>query len=1375
MKRIISRLTAAILAFGMVFSCLPVSAADVVEKTQITKGWMLLRNNEADVSASIINTNVKNGENSLAFSNKSPLGNNVYARIYQEVKVKKGVTYKYGVSVKAQKAKGVSIMIGTLNKTSLLPFNGTFDWTDYEFQYTYEGADATVMFNVVIDNVTEMLCLDDFYLYECKDGEITGENLLANPGFEEEKIQISNSDNINSKREIITAAEFLSTSKTIPIYRTDNSASDWSGFPEIDIKDNYNFLKNMVPEIDNTAKISYCYDDNNFYFKVIVSDNAHYCISGNTYWQGDSIQIAFAEEIGVFKSEIGISYDAENNKVSVTNENVEANIQRNGNDTVYICTVPWTVFTNAKPDMFQFNAIINDNDNDGIGRKYCTQIAPGIATGKFADEYPVLYTMDNITTDYFAAITGNDGAQIRTENEYLLSVQNLSRETAVYDIELPNGESENVTVEASGAFRIRFNYTPDYVGAGRLEANITKNGETGKVGMDVNFIPDHKMYLEMKAECSDLLKEFKNLLDQCEEKDIPTDYETIDYCTIERFIGYMTEDADKYGAYDRILYSYNELKRLYQNSTEALKKYLRGEKKAVSVPRYVNSKISTDGISMIAEMEENGTSIRRPMFMTGYVDFVQAKEDIPIFDKFGVNYVKRSVKLYDIVTKWIEVPKWNLYERAPSGCEYTISVSDAVKKEGDYSLKLTRSTAWGSGRTVVLRQAVKVRPNTTYEFGLSAKGTSVDGVHFSCHPLIDSNFGLSQRIRNYINGTYDWTDHKFEYTTAEDEYILEFFIPMEAKVTELYIDNVFIREKGSDVNLIQNGDFELGKDTDVQKYDMYEAHIDEACRILEDAQRNNIAVTFIIGPHYFPEYAINEDPTVKDADGAYPSYMRFNPTHPTVFEIVDKLIEAVIPKIKDYTSLNDVCFANEPNIQVYNTSYYKPHWQDYLRKIYNSDINKLNQSCGTQYNDFTEISMDSIDEMTVMYNHLMNFNEDVLTEYLGHLSDKILEIAPELKIHAKILPIPHAYGRSSLKFGANYEKLAKYYTINGNDANTTHKNIKQPLLSKLEWYDMQTSIKDEPVLNTEDHIMADESEIDYSPRVRAQAVADIWQGGIHGRGGSAVWLWDRGEAYITNEFLNTNMMVRPDLVSALGREFLDLNRLSYEITALQKEKRSVAILYSHESWTYTPSFSNNMFLAYSNTLFNGLKPLILTESQMEKLNDYDMLIIPEATHVFDSTVESIKRFAQRGGKIVQISDNCLTRNEFNELRNSEAVEYIKSKSRIIKTNPESKSDWSSAENLPEILREEFKSMNFLDIRVIDSKTGKDIDDVEWLSAIYDGSRVLNLCNYDWDNEKEAEVYINGKKVEIFNDLKANEIIEDKLRLKPYTPVFVKFK
>ena len=96
MKRIISRLTAAILAFGMVFSCLPVSAADVVEKTQITKGWMLLRNNEADVSASIINTNVKNGENSLAFSNKSPLGNNVYARIYQEVKVKKGARKDLG-------------------------------------------------------------------------------------------------------------------------------------------------------------------------------------------------------------------------------------------------------------------------------------------------------------------------------------------------------------------------------------------------------------------------------------------------------------------------------------------------------------------------------------------------------------------------------------------------------------------------------------------------------------------------------------------------------------------------------------------------------------------------------------------------------------------------------------------------------------------------------------------------------------------------------------------------------------------------------------------------------------------------------------------------------------------------------------------------------------------------------------------------------------------------------------------------------------------------------------------------------------------------------------------------------------------------------
>ena len=398
-----------------------------------------------------------------------------------------------------------------------------------------------------------------------------------------------------------------------------------------------------------------------------------------------------------------------------------------------------------------------------------------------------------------------------------------------------------------------------------------------------------------------------------------------------------------------------------------------------------------------------------------------------------------------------------------------------------------------------------------------------------------------------------------------------------------------------------------------------------------------------------------------------------------------------------------------------------------------------------------------------------------MADYLGTLCGYVKEFNPDMPTHAKLLPITLDYGRSALTKGENYEKLAPYFDYNGNDANTAYNHQKQSLLAKLEWYDLQSSIKDAPVVNTEDHFQMDSKTIDKSPKMYKHAMADAWQGVMHNRAESILWVLEREEQYLTGTtWMNTNLAVRADLLSGHVKAFLDFNRLSYEITAVQNAKRSAAILYSENSYSFKPSFQSSLLSAYSNVLFNGLKPLLLVESQLEKLDNYNLLIIPECTNVTDETFSAIEKFVNRGGKLVIIGEDSLYKNELNAERNKDAVLNIYKNAVIIKTDVNSKKDITTAVNLPETISEVIGSMNLTNVKITDKATGENIDRTEWICVPYDGGYLLNMCRYVWGDAKDVEITVDGKKIEKFYDLRENEYL-DGITLEEYTPLFVKIE
>lgn len=1386
MKKRFEKLCAVMLAFCMVLPCISVHVYAAQVTSAFVSGWSKFVSNEPDATVNLA-PNTQDGGYAVKITNNTAYDGTRYMRIFQNVKLEKDTTYIYGLKVKAIDVAGAEITFFG-NKSSLVPFSKNFDWTKYEFQNTYTGASGTQGFNITVVDTAKGFYVDDVYLYKCVNGKAEGENLLTNPGFENDVKNVVNDETETSQSSetadltIVDAAEFLETSKSIPVFRTmspvgDISAYDWSSHPKINISDVY-FTNKSVSTADNTSSVRYAYDDNNLYLNFEVEDNVHNAFLNSSFWQGDSVQFAFANESGRM-TEAGVCFDAQTGEVYCTNEKVSAKCIRTGTTSVYYITAPWTVFTDKLPESFRFSAIINDNDNDEYQRKYAQQISLGIVSAKNSEQFPTLYPTDTSKTKHFAAIEGDTQVYVSAESTFMLMLQNLLGENAEYIAKFPGGKTSRINMPPQSCAMIRFKYSSDTVGDKDITVSLSRADKADEEPFDVHYavrvIPDYAMYLNLKDECTKYYDELKTLVEKCKKNKIAVDYETADLTVFEMHLGYMTEDAEKYGAFDRVLYTYDCLRDIYTRCKGDMEKYLVGEKKSYAVPKYVNSEIEATKTGFIADMELDGKVTRRPMFLNGLLNFVQGEKEYVNFTKLGVNAEKLSLKLYDIVTQWCEVPEWNLYERAKQEVDYSVNVSSEAAKSGKYSLKLERTTPWGSGRTIYLRQAVPCKPNTTYRFGLSSKGKAVDGVYFACHTIISSNFGLSQRKENYIRTSADWVDHEFTYTTAEDDHTLEFIIPLMAVTDDLYIDDIFIKEEGSDKNLIRNGDFEKGADTDVKEYDFYDGYLREfECR-LKEFEKANINVDVLLAANYWPEFIDLKYPDVVDDNTQYGEYLRFNTGHPEVKKVLKIYADAVMGAVKKSSAVKSICLGNEPYTYAFNTQYYKPFWYEYLKNIYGNDINKLNEVCKTDYKAFEEIEMKGQKEFTVLYKHSMEFNEDVLADYLGYLGACVKASDPDMPVHAKLLPITVDYGRSALTKGENYEKLAPIFDYNGNDANTAYNHPKQSLLSKMEWYDLQTSVKDAPVLNTEDHFQMDSVNIDYSPKMLKHAMADAWQGVMHNRAQSMVWVLEREQQYLTGTtWMNTNLAARADLLSGHSRAFLDFNRLSYEITAMQNVKRSAAILYSQNSYNFKPSFENTLLSAYSNVLFSGLKPLLLTESQMQKLDDYNLLIIPECTNVYDSTFDAIKKFVSRGGKLVIVGEDSLRKNEFDMPRNQREVDKLYENAVIVKTDTTSRSDMTTAADLPETIKNVTDGMNLTNVKIVYKNDGLKVKNTEWLSTPYNGGYLVNMCRYKWGGADDIEIYIDGKKAEKIYDLRKNEYMDaDNLKLEEYTPLFVR--
>lgn len=552
----------------------------------------------------------------------------------------------------------------------------------------------------------------------------------------------------------------------------------------------------------------------------------------------------------------------------------------------------------------------------------------------------------------------------------------------------------------------------------------------------------------------------------------------------------------------------------------------------------------------------------------------------------------------------------------------------------------------------------------------------------------------------------------------------------------------------------------------------------------DEAEKYNVGISLLLSPHYMPKWV-----TEKYGDKIYGSYFSANDEMRGVLKFY---IENMMRIFGDKPALQSICITNEPGRRATNETYELPMYREHLKTKYNNDIQELNNIHGTSYSSFDEIKfpdfstiynpVENIDVMPAMWDYI-DFNDQNFSDIHEYMYNVIHECNPDVLVGIKVMQDydcdERDWRRDFILRGTDVERIAEYLTINGNDANNYYdpQDYQWDIMNKMSFYDLQASIRKAPVFDFENHVIRDR-DTSYGEEIMVNHVAaDTWQGAIHGRGGSAIWIWER--SYNDSHDFAGSILNRPDVVAENSKTMLDLHRLVDEVTALENTERRIGILYSRTARLYSKYNSNALTNIYEASTYTGERVEFVTENQAieGKLNkcDVEVLVVPYSTHLKKGTAEAVADFIRKGGKVIVVGDESFAGDQYNLPTDAETRSYILSNSTVIDERLEG-DDQLSEEVLTDVWNSLLGYFGNRGVKLVDAVNGEPMFGVSYTYTMENGAVLVNICNYDYDNVKNAKVMYNGSPVGQAIELRSmNKISCDNITLNSVEPILMRFE
>lgn len=1378
MIKIVKRMLSVIMSAAILSSCFSVANVSAAEID-----YWEISYRDATGSVTTDNEIYYSGGSSLKIVNDTPRSSNKYIMLTSKVIVEKGKKYRIKGMFKSDGCDVAAVMVDWASRWSVADFSKRFDWTPYEYTYTAD-ASKTATLQILCEGTTTGLWVDDFAFIDTQTGENLLKSVIAgeassirmddNSALEEifDRIRTSDSFSASDIEQVTGGFKYIPTYKANGIF-IDGNIDDWADYPTVympTLSSQYQVYIKDARDKDVKACCKFAYDEENLYIMLDVTDDEFVSYSGSAqYWQGDSIQMALSGLGESYGSELGYAHNsdtgapeiyAEADRESTSSGKLQLSTVHEDTKTIYEIAIPWTYKFSERPEMVLFNVLANDND--GSGRRYCAELAPGISEGKTNAKFPRLEMLDD-KKDWYAWVQGTREVFTDTEYEYEYYIVNKGEEKTFTVKNIKSGETEKITVPKGRGIRRTMPYVFDTTDETAVSLEISDGENTHIAEEPVKVekkLPSEDQTREIIRVMREQDAELQRLISLCEEKNIPTHYETITQQIIGKFDEFLEDDI-AHEDYTRVEYTERVTTDMYNRAREALQAYLSGEKEAKDVPVYVTSELDIDGQTIWADMEVGGAIERRPAYFIGYGHGYTVKDYVPVFQDWGVNSIQVECGPSHSMTVG-DVPHWN--QTYNDGQKVgTMELCTDTAYEGKNSLKFTFSDVPKANIYLSVGQEVAAEAGKTYELSGYIKANNATRVRLE---LSDDGY----TAKNMVNGTYDWTEFKVRYTVPEGKRRATARILVDGTTDAVYFDKLSLCEVGKAENLLLNGNFEEEPNDVGVYFNRNSPLFVSTVKTLAEAEEHNISVSVLISPHYMLNTIINRF----DAGYRDRAFFKFNVQETRIRPVLEHYVKEFVSEIIKYKSVNSICITNEPQFRtVYLPDFFSDSYHAWLSERYDGNIAALNEAYRTDYSDFSEIPMDvdfdtTEGQIPAKWYDYKKYNDEQLGEFHRWLAGIVKEAAPDKPITAKVQGYLQAQQTMNyLAIGTSYENFYEYLDLNGCDT-WEHEETPDKLKKEM-WYDYMTSFKNAPVADTEGHPLKNRG-TDFRDEVHQFVAQEMWQGVVHGAAIIDNWNWDRVYNKLSDNWLLE--LYRPDLIEYVGTACLDLNRLAYEIRALQQEEREIGILYSDVSAINDERAIHSVYEAYEALNFNGKRVLFVTETQLEKMMDCKLIIVPFMPYATADTLPMLKKYIDNGGKVVIMGEESLQKNERDLPQDKQLTDYIFANSTVIPY--EGTVDAMTAPALSgfqESIRNALKEEKLFYISVRDAESGEYTGDVEYNVGVYNGDILVNLVNYG--EPKAVKVFVGNTEVTEAVELRSGNSISGAVELKQYVPVLLK--
>lgn len=510
-----------------------------------------------------------------------------------------------------------------------------------------------------------------------------------------------------------------------------------------------------------------------------------------------------------------------------------------------------------------------------------------------------------------------------------------------------------------------------------------------------------------------------------------------------------------------------------------------------------------------------------------------------------------------------------------------------------------------------------------------------------------------------------------------------------------------------------------------------ETSVRETRRLLDRAAKAGVAVNLLISPHYFPEWALAKWPGLRKRRAGFIQYCIHAPESR---DLLKQFVAAAIGPLADHPALHSVCLSNEPISMEEPCEHARAAWGRWLERRHGT-VDALGHAYGRPITSFDDVPLPNPFEPhppSPVWMDYIRFNEEALAEWHRMLADAVRSAAPGLPVHAKAMTWT-LLNDCDVIYGADATLFGGFSQISGNDAVNFHAHglgpFAQGWVQSAMGHDLQRSVLDGPVFNSENHLIPDRDTSDVPPE-HVRSV--LWQAAVHGQSATTIWVWER--TFDARSDFAGSIMHRPECAEAVGLTNHDLNRAARELSALQSAPADVLLLQSPTAcvWdgdAYSDCLSK-LYIALSST---GLKIGFVSEPQLEqgRLPAARLLFVPAVRHLSEAACRALARWS---GPLVLVGpEDCLSRDEYDRARPDRlAGDHLpfafasgRAEDLLAAISPRLAA-WGAAAR----------------VRAVDAD-GRPAWGVEARSVVLEGRTVTNVCNYRNASAKVRLVAVGG--------------------------------